>query len=65
MRVWHGTGFYVLRTPVPAAGLDAAAVVTAYKNLKYVERDFRHIKADDLDLGRCSTGWRNTSGPTW
>jgi hypothetical protein len=43
-------GFYVLRTPVPAAGLDAAAVVTAYKNLKYVERDFRHIKSDDLDL---------------
>ena len=43
-------GFYVLRTPVPAAELDAAAVVTAYKNLKYVERDFRHIKADDLDL---------------
>src|SRR5208282_2818170 len=28
----------------------AAAVVTAYKNLKYVERDFRHIKSDDLDL---------------
>ena len=25
-------------------------MVTAYKNLKYVERDFRHIKADDLDL---------------
>jgi hypothetical protein len=43
-------GFYVLRTPVPAAGLDAAGVVTAYKNLKYVERDFRHIKSDDLDL---------------
>jgi hypothetical protein len=43
-------GFYVLRTPVPAADLDAPAVVTAYKNLKYVERDFRHIKADDLDL---------------
>jgi hypothetical protein len=43
-------GFYVLRTPVPAADLDAAAVVTAYKNLKYVERDFRHIKSDDLDL---------------
>ena len=30
-------GFYVLRTPVPAAELDAAAVVTAYKNLKYAE----------------------------
>jgi hypothetical protein len=43
-------GFYVLRTPVPAAELGAAAVVTAYKNLKYVERDFRHIKSDDLDL---------------
>ncbi len=43
-------GFYVLRTPVPAGELDAPAVVTAYKNLKYVERDFRHIKADDLDL---------------
>jgi hypothetical protein len=43
-------GFYVLRTPVPADELDAPAVVTAYKNLKYVERDFRHIKSDDLDL---------------
>ncbi len=43
-------GFYVLRTPVPAGELDAPAVVTAYKNLKYVERDFRHIKSDDLDL---------------
>ena len=43
-------GFYVLRTPVPASHLNAAAVVTAYKNLKYVERDFRHIKSDDLDL---------------
>jgi hypothetical protein len=43
-------GFYVLRTPVPAAQLDAPNVVTAYKNLKYVERDFRHIKSDDLDL---------------
>jgi hypothetical protein len=43
-------GFYVLRTPVPAGELAAAAVVTAYKNLKYVERDFRHIKSDDLDL---------------
>jgi len=43
-------GFYVLRTPVPASQLDSAAVVSAYKNLRYVERDFRHIKADDLDL---------------
>jgi hypothetical protein len=43
-------GFYVLRTPVPAAELDAPAAVAAYKNLKYVERDFRSIKSDDLDL---------------
>jgi len=43
-------GFDVLRTPVPAGQLDAPAVVSAYKNLKYVERDFRHIKSDDLDL---------------
>jgi hypothetical protein len=43
-------GIYVIRTPVPAGDLDAAGVVTAYKNLKYVERDFRHIKSDDLDL---------------
>ena len=43
-------GFYVLRTAVPASQLDAPAVVSAYKNLKYVERDFRSIKADDLDL---------------
>ena len=43
-------GFYVLRTPIPASELDGPAVVTAYKNLKYVERDFRHIKSDDLDL---------------
>ena len=43
-------GFYVLRTPIPASDLDGPAVVAAYKNLKYVERDFRHIKSDDLDL---------------
>jgi hypothetical protein len=43
-------GIYVIRTPVPDRELDAPGVVTAYKNLKYVERDFRHIKSDDLDL---------------
>ncbi len=40
----------MLRTPLPADELDASGVVTAYKNLTYVERDFRHIKSDDLDL---------------
>jgi hypothetical protein len=43
-------GIYVIRTPLPAAELAAADAVTAYKNLKYVERDFRHIKSDDLVL---------------
>jgi hypothetical protein len=43
-------GIYVLRTPLPASELDAPGAVTAYKNLAYLERDFRHIKADDLDL---------------
>jgi hypothetical protein len=43
-------GIYVIRTPVPEADLDPAGAVTAYKNLKNVERDFRHIKSDDLDL---------------
>ncbi|MGH3123113.1 MAG: IS1634 family transposase, partial [Streptosporangiaceae bacterium] len=43
-------GSCVLRTPIPADQLDAPGVVTACKNLKYVERDFRHLKADDLDL---------------
>ena len=43
-------GIYVLRTSVPADQLDAAGVVVAYKNLAHVERDFRSIKVDDLDL---------------
>jgi hypothetical protein len=43
-------GIYVLRTPVAGDQLDAPGVVTAYKNLSRVERDFRSIKTDDLDL---------------
>ena len=43
-------GIYVLRTSVPADQLDAAGVVIGYKNLANVERDFRIIKVDDLDL---------------
>jgi hypothetical protein len=43
-------GIYVIRTPVPESELGPAEAVTAYKNLKHVERDFRHIKSDDLDL---------------
>ena len=43
-------GIYVLRTNVDATELDAAAVVNGYKNLAHVERDFRILKVDDLDL---------------
>jgi hypothetical protein len=43
-------GIYVIRTSVDGGILDGAGVVTAYKDLKYVERDFRITKADDLDL---------------
>jgi Transposase DDE domain len=43
-------GIYVLRTSVDPDTLDAAGVVTGYKNLANIERDFRIIKADDLDL---------------
>ncbi|HEX9518402.1 MAG TPA: IS1634 family transposase [Streptosporangiaceae bacterium] len=43
-------GIYVIRTSVAENILDPAGTVTAYKNLKYVERDFRITKADDLDL---------------
>ncbi|BBX97468.1 hypothetical protein MLAC_27620 [Mycobacterium lacus] len=43
-------GIYVLRTSVDPDTLDAAGVVAGYKNLANIERDFRIIKADDLDL---------------
>ena len=43
-------GIYVLRTTVDATELDAAGVVVGYKNLAHIERDFRIIKVDDLDL---------------
>jgi hypothetical protein len=43
-------GIYVLRTSVHTEVLDPAAVVKSYKNLANVERDFRIIKSDDLNL---------------
>ena len=43
-------GIYVIRTPVPAEKFDAPGTVAAYKGLARLERDFRSIKADDLDL---------------
>jgi hypothetical protein len=43
-------GFYVLRTSVPAAALDAPATVLAYKSLAQVERAFRSLKTVDLEV---------------
>ncbi|MGH3883610.1 MAG: IS1634 family transposase [Pseudonocardiaceae bacterium] len=43
-------GIYVLRTSAPTDQLDPHGVVVAYKNLSHLERDFRTIKVDDLDL---------------
>jgi hypothetical protein len=45
-----GDGIYMLRTDQPADELDSPGVVTGYKSLSRLERDFRHIKVDDLDL---------------
>src|ERR671922_1409099 len=41
-------GLYVLRTSVPAAALDTASTVRAYKSLATVERAFRSLKTVDL-----------------
>ena len=43
-------GIYVLRTTIPSDELDAAGVISAYKDLAGVERDFRSMKAIDVDL---------------
>jgi hypothetical protein len=43
-------GFYVLRTSVPAANLDATASVLAYKSLAQVEHAFRCLKSEDLEV---------------
>jgi len=43
-------GIYVIRTSVDAAELTPAAVVESYKDLANIERDFRSIKTDDLQV---------------
>ncbi len=43
-------GIYVIRAARVPETTDAAGIVKIYKNLKYVERDFKTIKIDDLDI---------------
>jgi hypothetical protein len=43
-------GLYVIRTTVSPEQMNAAKVVATYKSLARVERDFRSLKAIDLDL---------------
>jgi hypothetical protein len=43
-------GLYVIRTTVPVEQMNSAKVVATYKSLARVERDFRSLKAIDLDL---------------
>ena len=43
-------GIYVIRTSVEESSLSDAQVVEAYKGLAVVERDFRNLKAIDLEL---------------
>ena len=43
-------GIYVIRAAGIPAATAAAGIVRIYKNLKHVERDFKTIKIDDLDL---------------
>ncbi|MGO9102425.1 MAG: IS1634 family transposase [Mycobacterium sp.] len=43
-------GIYVIRTSVDAATLTPADVVESYKDLANIERDFRSIKTDDLQV---------------
>jgi len=43
-------GIYVIRTSVDADTLTPAAVVQSYKDLANIERDFRSIKTDDLQV---------------
>jgi hypothetical protein len=43
-------GIYVIRTTIGPEQMDTAKVVATYKSLARVERDFRSLKAIDLDL---------------
>jgi hypothetical protein len=43
-------GIYVIRTSLTTTDMNTTDVILSYKDLAFVERDFRSIKVDDLDL---------------
>lgn len=43
-------GIYVIRSSIQKENATAPDLVQIYKNLKHVERDFKTIKIDDLDV---------------
>src|SRR5664280_2229878 len=55
-------GIYVIRTTVTPEQMDPAKVVATYKSLARVERDFRSLKAIDVDL-RPIHHWTQDQGP--
>jgi len=57
-------GIYVLRTTIGSGELNAAGVISAYKDLAGVEQDFRSMKVIDVELRRCTTAWRTACGHT-
>jgi transposase len=50
-------GIYIIRTSLSQEKISAPEAVNVYKNLQKVERSFRSIKVDDLDL-RPIRHWR-------
>ena len=57
-------GIYVVRSSVGADRLDAPGVVTAYKRLAGVERDFRSLKRSTWTCALSTTGPSRASAPT-
>jgi hypothetical protein len=45
-------GCYVVETDLPAPQADAQTIHDRYKDLAYVERDFRTLKTGHLEIGR-------------
>jgi hypothetical protein len=57
-------GFYVLRTPIPAAELGAPAVFSAYKTSSTPNATSGRSRPTTWTCARSSTGSKNASAPT-